>query len=411
MQDSSLNPIIQVPDMVHHFAESIKNAGGEAIIVGGYVRDHLMGLEPKDLDIEIHGLPSKKLIPILKSHCKAKRVGKHFQVWKCQFSGLEAIDVSIPCHSDGKENPYNGFKEAASRRDFRFNAMGYGITSGKLLDPFNGIQDIQNRKIRAIRLEELRNDPLRLFRSVQFSARFEFDIDPQVLSFAQTVPVTSLPPERVTIELEKIFRYSKKPSWGLRYLSQMTLLKRFLPTYECSDFMRASEAVDRLRGQCKGVVESDVCNFWVVLLSQSPKDTIEGILDTLDIQTRMGYPLRTNIILAHQHYALLCQDCTNAELNQAAESLPIQQLCHIAAAICPMASAQIKRNQDRAMSLGILNLPMPILITGGLLAKNGYRGKQIGEILKSIRMLQIQEKIRTGEEALLYAQSHHSPTA
>lgn len=411
MQDSSSNPIIQVPDVVHRFAKSIKQAGGEAIIVGGYVRDHLMGFEPKDLDIEIHGLSSEELVPILKSHCKAKRVGKHFRVWKCLFSKLEAIDVSIPCHSDGSENPYIGFKEAASRRDFRFNAMGYGITSGKLLDPFDGVKDIQNRKIRAIRLEELKNDPLRLFRSVQFSARFEFEIDPQVLSFAHTVPVASLPPERVTVELEKIFRHAKKPSWGLRYLSQMTLLKRFLPTYECADFERLSEAIDRLRNECTVIIESDVCNFWVILLSQSPKETIEGLLDTLDIQTRLRYPLRTNILLGHQHYDLLCQDCTNAELNQAAESLTIQQLCHIAAALSPMANDQIKRNRDKAISLGILNSPMPTLITGGQLAKNGYRGKQIGDILKRIRMLQIQEKIRTSEEAQIYAQSHHSPTA
>jgi tRNA nucleotidyltransferase (CCA-adding enzyme) len=223
------------PSKITELADRVMSAGGRAMLVGGCVRDELMGIEPKDWDLEIYGIEPAKLREILDRFGEVAVVGEAFAVYKIG-SGL---DVSVPRRErkTGKGHrgftiegdPQMSFEEACSRRDFTINAILEDPLTGEIIDPFGGRADIERKIIRHVSADTFAEDSLRVLRAAQFAARLEFDIAPETVELCRNIDVTDLPRERVWGEFEKILLRARKPSIGLRWLYELGVVKQIFP--------------------------------------------------------------------------------------------------------------------------------------------------------------------------------------
>ena len=157
------------------------------IVVGGYVRDALMGIDSKDIDIELYGVSSlEDLENLLKPFGKVGVYGKSFGVLKLKIDDLD-IDFSPPRTESKNGFGHTGFtveftgnldfERASARRDFTINAIGYDPKSNTLLDPHGGVEDLRNKTLCYVSHESFADDPLRVLRAVQFAGRFELTCD------------------------------------------------------------------------------------------------------------------------------------------------------------------------------------------------------------------------------------------
>jgi tRNA nucleotidyltransferase (CCA-adding enzyme) len=222
-------------DRISRLASNIREQGGRAMLVGGCVRDELMGLEPKDWDLEVYGLAPEKLREILDTFGEVNVVGEAFTVYKLAHD----LDVSIPRRERkvGKGHrgfvvegdPSMSFEEACSRRDFTINAILKDPLTAEIVDPFNGRDDIDENLLRHVSSDTFAEDSLRVLRAAQFAARFEFDIAPETVEICKQIDVTDLPRERVWGELEKLLLKAQKPSIGLKWLYDLGVVDQIFP--------------------------------------------------------------------------------------------------------------------------------------------------------------------------------------
>ena len=219
----------------------LRAAGGQPYVVGGAVRDKVLGLPIKDYDVEVFGLPADRLEPLLAAHGRVDAVGQAFRVYK--LSGVEgvegALDVALP-RRDSKVGPgHRGIavegdaalpvEEAARRRDFTMNAMLLDPATGEILDPWGGRRDLDARILRAVDAQTFGEDPLRALRAVQFAARFELEVDPATAALCASMPLAELPAERVFGEMEKLLLKAWRPSLGLALLKAWGMLPVIAP--------------------------------------------------------------------------------------------------------------------------------------------------------------------------------------
>ncbi|NOT47575.1 MAG: HD domain-containing protein [Acidobacteria bacterium] len=210
-------------------------ARGRAMLVGGCVRDELMGVEPKDWDVEVYGVAPEKLREILDSFGEVNVVGEAFTVYKVGSD----LDVSLPRRERKVGSGHRGFvvegdpdmsfEEACSRRDFTVNAILKDPLTGEIVDPFNGRGDIEKKILRHVSSETFAEDSLRVLRAAQFAARFDFDIAPETVELCKTIDVTDLPKERIWGELEKLLLKAEKPSIGLKWLYDLGVVDQLFP--------------------------------------------------------------------------------------------------------------------------------------------------------------------------------------
>ena len=219
-------------------AEMMRAAGGRAMIVGGCVRDELMGVEPKDWDLEVYGVEAERLKEILEAFAADQPlsiVGAAFAVYKIGHH----IDVSIPRRERKAGRGHKGFviegdpemsfKEACSRRDFTVNAILKDPLTGEIVDPFNGRDDIDAKVLRHVKDETFGEDSLRVLRAAQFAARLKFDIDPRTVALCREIDLSDLPKERIWGELEKILLLADEPSKGLKWLYSLKVADKLFP--------------------------------------------------------------------------------------------------------------------------------------------------------------------------------------
>ena len=201
----------------------VENEGGRALLVGGCVRDTLLGSFPRDFDMEVYGIPPSRLVEILSRWFSISLVGEAFGVIKIQ--GLP-IDVSLPRRESKRGEGHRGFEvfsdahmspeEAASRRDFTINAMAIDPLTQELLDPFGGLQDLKQRILRHTSLK-FGEDPLRVLRGLQLVGRFELTPDTETVNLAYSLfkNTPTLPIERIWAEWYKWAAQSTTPLSGL----------------------------------------------------------------------------------------------------------------------------------------------------------------------------------------------------
>ena len=218
--------------VVQAIFDEISAHRGRVLLVGGAVRDLLLGLPIKDIDIEVHGMPFEELEALLKRFGEVSLMGKSFGVLR--YPGLD-IDWAVPrADTAGRKpevklDPHMGIKDAFARRDLTINAMGIDVKSGELLDPFDGCVALKEKILRAPNVAFFKEDPLRLFRVMQFISRFEMEPDQELNEICKTMDIKAVSQERIEKEFEKMLLKSKRPSLGIRWLKEIGRLAEILP--------------------------------------------------------------------------------------------------------------------------------------------------------------------------------------
>lgn len=212
--------------------------GWKVFAVGGFVRDMLLGLKSKDLDLEVFGPNSvDELVEFLQQFGKVDAVGKSFGVLKLRVDGID-LDVSLPRTESKKGQGHKGFVvrsdstltpfQAAQRRDFTFNALMLRLPECELVDFFNGESDLLNKRLHHTS-ERFVDDPLRVLRGMQFCGRFDLVAEKSTVLLSQCLvnEFDALAKERLWIEFEKWATKSVKPSRGLVFLLRSGWIKMF----------------------------------------------------------------------------------------------------------------------------------------------------------------------------------------
>ncbi len=232
---------LQLPAGLLRLFAALRAAGGRPYLVGGAVRDGLLGLAIQDYDVEVFGLPAARLEPLLASHGRVDAVGQAFRV--CKLSGVEgvqgAVDVALP-RRDSKVGPGHrgiavegdptlSIEDAARRRDFTMNAMLFDPATERLLDPWGGRRDLEARLLRAVDGRTFGEDPLRALRAVQLAARYELEVESATAVLCAAMPLAELPAERVFGEIERLLLRARRPSRGLALLKAWGMLPVIAP--------------------------------------------------------------------------------------------------------------------------------------------------------------------------------------
>ena len=233
--------MLTLPEILEDILKDLQEIGATPIIVGGSVRDFFLNIPVKDYDIEIFGIDSLETIQkSLEKFASVKLVGKSFGVLTLRVNEYD-FDFALPriekkignTHQDFEiiTNANLSFKEAAIRRDFTINAIGYDFCTKDFLDPFNGINDLKNRVLKYIDDKTFIEDSLRVYRAIQFSARFDFSLDEKTFELCKKIVQNNelhfLPKERIYEEFKKLFLKSSKPSIGFELLKDLGVLKYF----------------------------------------------------------------------------------------------------------------------------------------------------------------------------------------
>ena len=232
---------MKLPEIIETISNLLVKENAKAIVVGGSVRDHFLKLPSKDYDIEVYGLENMdQLEEVLGKYGSVNLVGKSFGVLKFTHEG-EEYDFSFPRTESKVGEGHRGFnvetdgnmtfEMAAKRRDFTMNALGYDVVEKRFLDPFSGLDDIKQKKLRHIDDETFIEDPLRVYRAVQFCARFEFDLSEETFILCKRMiadgMLEELAKERVYLEFAKLLLKSPKPSRGFELMRELGILRYF----------------------------------------------------------------------------------------------------------------------------------------------------------------------------------------
>jgi len=228
--------ILFIHKELYKISSALSKFKGRSILVGGAVRDICMEKETtKDLDIEVFGINLESLESILQKFGKLYKVGKTFGVLKLKTENAE-YDFSLPRYENKigighrgfltRSDPLMSFEKASSRRDFTVNSIGYDLLKHRLLDPFKGEEDIKKKILRHIS-PSFSEDPLRVYRAMQLSARLEFDIAPETITLCNDLNLKEISKERLFGEFRKLLINANQPSIGFESARKLGILSYF----------------------------------------------------------------------------------------------------------------------------------------------------------------------------------------
>ena len=250
-------------------AQQVRTLGGSTYYVGGCVRDALMGVESKDVDIEVHGITPDRLAGILDGLGQRMTIGESFGIFA--LKGYD-LDIAMPRREtvrgtghrdfDVFVDPFLGTEGAGRRRDFTINALMRDVLTGELLDHFGGREDLRRGILRHVHDASFPEDPLRVLRAAQFSARFGFSVAPETIALCRTMELRALPRERIEGELKKALLKAEKPSLFFHTLRQMDQLDAWFPELK---------ALIGLEQPSQYHAEGDVWNHTLLVLDEAAK--------------------------------------------------------------------------------------------------------------------------------------------
>lgn len=238
LDDTKIDLSVAIPTSVKLLLRNFQKLGLSSYLVGGCVRDALLGLEPKDIDVEVYGVSYDELEFFLSKFGTTDLVGKSFGVIKFTDQDGNTCDFSIPRRDSKAGEGHRGFEievdgtiseqEAASRRDFTINALMYDPLSKTLLDFFGGRTDLEARNLKATS-GAFADDPLRILRGMQFAARFDMIADAvtAMAGYKCFSGYESLAKERVCEEWMKLMTKGVKPSKALDFLHDTGWIQHF----------------------------------------------------------------------------------------------------------------------------------------------------------------------------------------
>jgi tRNA nucleotidyltransferase (CCA-adding enzyme) len=443
-------------DRAREIAAAVRDVGGRALIVGGWVRDRLLGSDPTNIDLEIFGVPSHSLRPLLESFGRVEAVGESFQVYK-----LGTIDVSLPRRDSKAGRGHRGFvvigdpdlsiEEAARRRDFTVNAISWDPLTGEYFDPFHGREDLAQGRLRAVDPTTFPDDSLRVLRAVQFAARFGFRMDDRTAALCRTIPLDDLPAERVWGEIEKLL-LATRPSIGLALAMELGIVARLFPELhalagcpqepewhpEGDVWVHTLQVVDEARTRIDDLPRAQQLTIMLGALCHDlgkPSTTalIDGrirsmdheeqgvapaaaLLDRLNIHSMDGYDVRTQVLgITAQHlkpgaWHKVRDEVGDGAFRRLAQKVDLELLGRVAKADCEgrkpgrFDCGAMDWFLERARTLGVEHHPpQPILLGRHVLAFGVQPGPRIGEILKSVYELQLDGQVTNLEEAIAAA--------
>jgi tRNA nucleotidyltransferase (CCA-adding enzyme) len=421
-------------------ARACREAGGQALVVGGAVRDLMMARmgipsrradpianrptwsAPIDLDVEVHRLAPAVLEKILRRFGSVNLVGQAFAVYKLG-SGGSTVDVSLPRRDNRSGrghrgfvvecDPYMGVEEAARRRDLTLNALALDVLERVVLDPFHGERDIRDRTLRVVDRTTFVEDPLRALRVLRFAARLDFDVDGELWDLCRTMPLDDLPPERVRDEVRKTLVHAIRPSRGIVLGLKTGAWIRVMPSMEGVDASRTGRAVDAvmdladryLRAGSAAEPELDVPRatalaFACLLHELDPSKRTE-VLDRLDLHTLGGFPLRRTILFVAAHAGGVLPAASDGSLRLLArDAEPFGGLILLLLAASALwGDPAFEELIRRAEALGVLQGPPPRLLHGRDLEAAGLPpGPEMGALLEGLYVLQLERGITRTEE-------------
>lgn len=450
-------------DTARTIARAARQAGGRALIVGGWVRDELRGQPSKDLDLEIFGVPQAALPGLLAAHGRVEAVGQSFPVYKVvPTGGGDAIDVALPRRESKTSRGHKGFSvegdpamtpaDAARRRDFTINAISKDPLTGEYVDPFDGRRDLDRQLLRAVDPATFGDDSLRVLRAVQFAARFEFTLDEATAGLCRAIPLDDLPAERVWGELEKLLLQAARPSLGLalaRHLGVVDkILPELLPLAGCEQepewhpegdvWTHTLMVVDQARTlngdlerpQLIAVMLGALCHdlgkpATTAMIDgriRSPEHEEAGveptlrILDRLNVHTIDGVDVRRHVVgLVAQHLKPgmfhKAGHVTDGAFRRLAQKVDLELLARVARADCRGRTGDFDCSAmdwfiERARALGVdRQPPAPILLGRHLLELGVEPGPRVGRLLRQVYEKQLDGDIRSVEDAIAEART------
>jgi len=440
-------------ERAREIATVVRDAGGRALIVGGWVRDQRLKRPSQNIDLEVFGVAPDRLREILESFGRVEAVGESFQVYK-----VGDIDVSLPRRDSKAGRGHRGFvvigdpdmsiEEAARRRDFTINAISFDPLTEEYFDPFDGRGDLERRLLRVVDPATFRDDSLRVLRAIQLAARFELTLDEPTRTICRDIALDDLPAERIWSEVEKLL-LAPRPSIGFALALDLGIVSKLFPelhalvgcpqepewhpegdvwvhTLQVIDQARA-RIDDLARPQQLTVMLGAVCHD----LGKPPTTAVidgrirsmdheeqgvaptHALLDRLNVHSIDGYDVRTQVAgLVAQHlkpgsWFKVRDEVGDGAFRRLAQKVDLELLARVAKADCEgrqpghFDCSAMDWFLERARSLGVEHrAPAPILLGRHLLALGLTPGPRVGEILKAVYEQQLDGRITTLEDAI-----------
>ncbi|HEY0376197.1 MAG TPA: HD domain-containing protein [Pyrinomonadaceae bacterium] len=448
------------PEKVLKLARAVRAEGGRALLVGGCVRDSLMGGKPKDWDVEVYAVEPARLRSLLEKLGRVDAVGEAFTVYKV---GPD-LDVSLPRRERKSGRGHRAFvvegdptmsvEEAARRRDFTINAILEDPLTGEILDPHGGRDDLDHKLLRAVSRETFAEDSLRVLRAAQFAARFEFDMEEGTIELCRSIDLTDLPRERVWGEMEKLLLRARRPSIGFQWLHKLGAFDQLFPELKAlvgvpqqkewhpegpvdvhswlvvdrareliDDLPYAKQVTVMLGALCHDFGKPATTKFeegkW---RSRGHEEAgvrpTESFLDRLNIHTLDGYDVRSQVAaLVRDHlkpgeFYKKRDEVGDGAFRRLARRCELELLYRVARADSLGRNADwVPRGQwftaeaqewfiERARELAVEErAPAPILMGRHLLEMGLRPGPRIGEITRAVYEMQLDGRVTTLEEA------------
>ncbi len=444
-------------DHARAIATAIRDAGGRALVVGGWVRDRLLGLpESINVDLEVFGVPGDRLRALLEFFGRVEAVGESFQVYK-----LGTIDISLPRRDSKAGRGHKGFvvtgdpdmsiAEAARRRDFTINAISWDPLSGEYFDPYRGRDDLERRLLRMVDAETFADDSLRALRAVQFAARFELALDEATAALCRRIPLDDLPAERVWGEVEKLL-FAPRPSIGFALAMDLGIVSKLLPELQalkgCPQepewhpegdvWVHTLQVIDQARARIDdlprpgqiavmlGAVCHDLGKPATTAFSdgriRSMDHEEQGVppatafLDRLNVHSIDGYDVRRQVLgLTAQHlkpgsWFKVRDEVGDGAFRRLAHKVDLELLARLAKADCEgrkpgrFDCTAMDWFLERARSLGVEHRPpAPILLGRHVLALGLKPGPRVGEVVKAVYEQQMDGTVTNLDEAIAAA--------
>ena len=458
--DAAEQPLALALDIARAVAAEAHGAGSapRALIVGGWVRDRLLGLVSKDIDIEVYGVPAGRLRELLSSFGRVDTVGESFTVYK-----VGGFDVSLPRRESKIGRGHKGFavtgdpqlsfEDAFRRRDFTINAIGWDPLANEYVDPYGGRADLARRTLRVVDAATFGDDSLRVLRALQFAARFSLAIEPATADLCRNIALDDLPCERIWGEIEKLLLRAERPSIGLAYARDLGVTSKLFPELDalagCAQepewhpegdvWAHTLLVVDQARARVQDLTHAcrvalmlgAVCHDFgkpattayvdgrIRSLDHEPLGVApaSAFLDRLNLHTIDGYDVRRQVLGMVAHHLkpgafYKTRDAvTDGAFRRLAQKVDLELLARIAKSDCtgrtgPFDCGAMDWFLERARALGVEHEPpRPLVLGRHLLALGMEPGPAVGGILKQIYEKQLDGEITTTEEGVELART------
>lgn len=458
-------PPFSVPIHIRKIVRLLKEEGFQPYLVGGCVRDYLLGIEPKDIDIEVYGCSYEQLVTALSSFGKVDIVGKSFGVVKIHNQQFQC-DLSLPrkdskigrTHKDftSSFDPKMALEEGAKRRDFTINSIFYEVDSTTVLDFFGGVEDLRNGILRHTS-EAFLEDPLRVLRGMQFSARFNLTPTEEYYAICRKIisEYSTLPKERVREEWAKLLTNSLYPGKAIEYLVKTGWIDNYpeikniyqvpqdpkwhpegtvdihtaFVMNEAARLGQDLEPPDRVKlilaALCHDLGKALPENGGTTIVDPnkgiiSPGHAQAGLEPTKSLLTSMGFsenivkPVQT---LVKTHMDHIDAKVTNSFVLKLANKLKpttfdmwarLVEADHMGRPPIKSKPPNLDNLVNLAKSLKVfLQPPTPLIMGKDLIPYYGERNPKIGEVLKKCYSYQINHGIVSKNEMLIYLDKAH----